>query len=316
MSISRKLLVFGLIALVGLLLSGPLFADDPELARKSTLNQIVQRGQVLWCSDVPFEPFEFEDDQGNLVGYDVDMVRMMAKQIFDDADAHRVVITGFDVIIPALNDRNCDIIASAMTRTLQRALSVNFSEGYLETGQVALVSRTKAPGRDVRSYSDLDNPIAIITVQLGTTGEEAARNAFPNAQIRAFPTAPAALQEVLDGRADAIIFDDTFLLPTFQQPTVANRAFLCCPRVEQPDPDIEVLRAQLSLLTVEVLAFAHRPGDPDFNKWLDLFVIQMKTTIIVNVDIIQEFELDSKEVGQPFLDALQRKWGFKPPLKD
>jgi len=290
MYINKKLLTFLLAALAGLLVSGPLFsAQGPG---SSTLNEILARGKVLVCSDIPFEPFEFEDEQGNLVGFDVDLIRLMAKEMGVDWE---FVVTPFDTIIPALNAGNCDLIASDITATLQRALTANFTEPYLETGQIVMVSLTKSPGKDITEYTQLNSPDVIITVQLGTTGEEAARKFFPKADIRTFDNAQLALQEVVDGRADAIVFDEVFLRP--QAANVAGKAELCCPR---GNPE---------LLTKELIALAIRQGDPDLLRWLDLFIIQAKTTIRVTEELAQEFDLPADTVGLPFLDAIRAKWG-------
>ncbi|OGF57733.1 MAG: hypothetical protein A2Z21_00870 [Candidatus Fraserbacteria bacterium RBG_16_55_9] len=292
MYISRKLLTFGLLALMGLVLSGVLFADDPSLAQKSTLEAILASGKITVCSDPPYEPFEFQDDKGNLVGFDVDLIKMLAKQA---GVSFEFLATPFDTIIPALNARNCDLIASDITATLKRALSANFTDPYLQTGQIAMVSTGKSPGKNVTDYSRLNSSDVIITVQLGTTGEEAARSFFPKADIRTFDNAQLTLQEVVDGRADAIVYDEVFLRP--QVANVGSKAELCCPR---GNPD---------LLTQEFISLAIRKGDPDFLSYLNLFMRQAKETIKVTADLAAEFGLPAETIGQSFLQALRTKWG-------
>lgn len=305
MYISKKLLTFGLIALVGLVLSGALFADDPELAKKSTLETILARGELQVLSDIPFPPFEFFDDAGNLVGFDIDLVQLMADQLGVKLNVKKA--GSFDTIRTELNNGDADIIASDMTATLERAREVNFSSGYLETGQIALVSKKKSPGKDVKAYADLNVASAVITVQTGTTGEAAAMTFFPKAQLKSFTTALAALQEVLDGKADAIIFDDVFLIPNFQDP---NTAFLCCPVATQPG-SIDDLRQTVKPVSLDVIAFAIRKGDPDFLTWLNLFVEQTKTVIVVTEELAQRFKLPASALGTPILTALQEKWELR-----
>lgn len=307
MYISKRLLVFGLVVLLGLTLSGILWADNPELARTSTLETVLNRGELIVGSDIPFPPFESLDDQGNPQGYDVDLTQLMADEL--GVELNFTKAGSFDTIIPELNNGDFDIIASAMTRTLQRARDVNFTAGYLETGQIVLVSKQKEPGKNVEAYSDLNVADAVITVQTGTTGENAAQEFFSNAQINSFPSASLALQEVVDGKADAIVFDDTFLIPSFQR-VGAENVFLCCPTVSQPG-SIEEVRAKMSPLTVEVLAFAIRKGDPDFLTWLDLFVTQARNTIIVDDELAQQFGLPEDAKGNPILPELQEKWDLR-----
>jgi polar amino acid transport system substrate-binding protein len=295
MYVNKKLLTLGLVALVGLLISGPLWADDPELAAKSTLETIIQRGEIVVASDLPFEPFEFFDDEGNLVGLDVDLIRLLAKQIFGDAAKFRFEATAFDTIIPTLNsNRDLDLIASDITATLRRALAVNFTDPYLNTGQIVMLSTIKSPGKDITEYTQLNSPEVVISVQLGTTGEEAARNFFPKAQIRTFENAQLALQEVVDGQADAIVFDDVFLVP--QAANVGDAGVLCCPR-GAPEP-----------LTQEPIALAIRKGDPDVLTYLNFFIREAGSNIRVTEELAEEFDLPESTIGSDFLSAIREKW--------
>ncbi len=291
MFISRKTLILGMVALLGLLMSGTLFADDPQLAASSTLEDILQRGKILVGSDFPYAPFEFEDDNGNLVGLDVDLIKMLAKQM--DVE-YEFVASAFDPIIANLNAGNFDLIASDITANLSRGLAANFTDAYLKTGQIVMLSTSKAPGKDVTSYNQLNSAGVIITVQLGTTGESAARNFFPKAEIRTFSDANAALQEVVDGRADAIVFDDVFLKP--QQDVVGSKGVLCCPR------------GNPTVLTNEPIALAIRKGDPDFLHYLNFYIQEAGTNIRVTEEIATEFSLDADLVGLSFLEAIRVQW--------
>ena len=182
MYISRRFLVLGLAVCAALLVSGSLFADDPDLAATSTLETILARGSIEVCSDLPFEPFEFEDASGNLIGLDVDLVRLLASEMGIDFDANRDFLpTPFDTIIPLMNQGNCDMIVSDITANLSRGLSANFTEPYLNTGQITMVSTSKQPGASITAYEQLNSPDVIIAVQLGTTGADAAATFFPQA---------------------------------------------------------------------------------------------------------------------------------------
>lgn len=307
MYISKRKLVLLLALLLGLGLTGFLYASNPDLAKSSTLEAVINRGTLIVGSDIPFEPFEFLDDKGTLVGFDVDLVQLMADELGVKLQVKKA--GSFDTIIPELNNGDFDIVASDVTRTLQRARDANFTAGYLNTGQIALVSKGRSPGKTAQNYSDLNVAGAIITVQTGTTGEAAATKFFPKADVRRFTTAPLALQEVLDGKADAIIFDDVFLIPAFQQAGSTN-VFLCCPVVGQPG-SIDDVRTKLNPLTAEVIAFVIRKGDPDFLTWLDLYVEQIKTTIVVTDELAQKFKLPESALGKSILTALQEKWKLR-----
>ncbi|MFQ5795906.1 MAG: transporter substrate-binding domain-containing protein [Candidatus Bipolaricaulia bacterium] len=283
------LLTLALLLVIGA--AHPVFANDPQLARSSTLEVIRSRGVLLVGTDIPYTPFEFRDQQGRLVGFDIDVAQLIADEIGVDLEA---VPTGFDVIIPALNTNKFDIIISGMTRTLKRALQVNFTDGYLTAGQIAMVNRRRMP--NVTSYDQFNQAGVVITVQLGTTGEIAARNSFPNATIRTFDNAEVTVLEVVFGRADAVIFDDVFLLA--ELPKFSDRVYL----FDTSDP-----------LTKEILGLAIRKGDPDFLTWLNLFLEQIRTTMLVDEEFVEAFDVDSSFLGKPVHDALVHKWFVRFP---
>jgi len=295
MFVSKRSLVLVLALAMSLGFVATMWGDDPSLAKSSTLETIIARGEIVVASDIPFEPFEFFDDNNNLTGLDVDLIKMLAKQIFGDSSKFRFEATAFDTIIPTLNsNRDFDLIASDITATLSRALSANFTDPYLNTGQIVMLSTSKSPGKDVSEYAQLNDAGVVISVQLGTTGEDAARNFFPKADIRTFDSAQLALQEVVDGQADAIVFDDVFLVP--QQAIVGSAGVLCCPR------------GSVVPLTQEPIALAIRKGDPDFLGYLNFFIREAGSDIRVTADLAAEFNLPAETVGSDFLSALRAKW--------
>ena len=120
----RSLLILPLLTVAALLLGacgddGDDNADtDTTAAEGATSDEmsldgvdLVNDGQLTVCSDMPYEPFEFEED-GETKGFDYDVVSAMGEQLGVDVE---FVTTPFDGIIPALVAGNCDMIASAMT---------------------------------------------------------------------------------------------------------------------------------------------------------------------------------------------------------
>ena len=58
-----------------------MFAADLKLWESSTLNKILQSGELRVGMEPGYLPFEMKDKKGNIIGYDVDMAREMAKQM-------------------------------------------------------------------------------------------------------------------------------------------------------------------------------------------------------------------------------------------
>ncbi|MBI2567533.1 MAG: transporter substrate-binding domain-containing protein [Candidatus Schekmanbacteria bacterium] len=223
-----------------------------EIARTSALEEILTRGTLRVGLEAGYVPFEMIDRKGELIGFDVALAHLMAEKLGVKLE---LVNTNWDGIIPSLNTGKFDIIMSGMTRTLERARAVNFSNPYFITGQTLLLSRSRADG--VQAYRELDAKVRVIAVKLGTTGDFAASRLLSQAEIRRFKTEAEAALEVSSGRADAMVYDS---------PYVAIYA--------RRDP--ERVRAILTPFTTENLAFAIRKGDPDFLSWLNLFLEEIR----------------------------------------
>ena len=234
-------------------LVGNALGADIELWKKSTLNEIIERGELRVGFEAGYLPFEMADKKGNFIGFDIDMAKEMAK-------AMKVkfvpVNTAWDGIIPALVTKKFDIIISGMTVTQERNLNINFADPYIIVGQTILLNK-KHEGK-VKSYKDLNDPKYTITSKLGTTGEQAIKRLIPRATYKSFEVESEAALEMLNGKADATVYDLPFCATFMAQQGKGKVVFL-----DEP-------------FTYEPLAWAVRKGDPDFLNWLNNFLRQMK----------------------------------------
>jgi polar amino acid transport system substrate-binding protein len=248
-----KKLFVSLFALAFVLVSAPAFSADIELAQKSTLESIVKAGKIRVGFESGYLPFEMTNTKGDYMGFDIDMGKQLARAM---GVKYEPVNTAWDGILPSLITNKFDIIISGMTVTQERNLAVNFTDPYIVVGQAILLNK-KHEGV-VKSYKDLNDPKYTICSKLGTTGEQAAQRMIPRASYKSFEVESEAAMEVVQGNADAFIYD----LPL-----------------------IEIMQAQhgkgktIALaepFTYEPLAIAVRKGDPDFLNFLNNFIRQYK----------------------------------------
>jgi ABC-type amino acid transport substrate-binding protein len=96
-------------------------------------------GELLVCSDVPYPPFEFEDEDGEFTGFDIELVRAIGMRLDLQVE---VIALGFDPIASgtALNSGQCDLAASAITITEERAENLLFSDPYYDASQSLLAA--------------------------------------------------------------------------------------------------------------------------------------------------------------------------------
>lgn len=243
---------FALLTLV-LCISVPVFAADIELAKKSTLEKILQRGELRVGFEAGYMPFEMTDKNGRFVGFDIDMAMEMAKAM---GVKFVPVNTAWDGIIPSLITDKFDIIMSGMTVTQSRNLKVNFVDPYIIVGQTILLNK-KHEGK-IKSYKDLNDPKFIVTSKLGTTGEEAVKKHIPKCTYKSFETETEAALEVVAGKADAYVYDKPNCVVFMAEQGAGKLIFL-----DEP-------------FTYEPLAWAIQKGDPDFLNWLNNFLQQYK----------------------------------------
>ena len=251
----KKGLVSGLIMLtvIGFLLATSAFGGDIELAKKSTLEQIMKRGELRVGFESGYVPFEMTNKKGEFIGFDMDFGRRLAKSM---GVKFVPINTAWDGIIPALMTGKFDIIMGGMTITQERNLKVNFAEPYIVVGQTILLNK-KLKDR-VISYKDLNNPKYIVTSRMGTTGEQAIKNYIPKATYKGFESEAEAGLEVINGKADALVYDLPFCGFLYGSQGKGKTVFLNEP------------------FTYEPLAWAINKGDPDFLNFLNNFLVQSR----------------------------------------
>jgi polar amino acid transport system substrate-binding protein len=243
----KGLMVF----LISLLLCAPEIARPVtpfEVFEASTLNQVVKRNKLIVGTEMKFFPFEYSDEKGQPLGFDVEIAQLAAKELGVEIEFKDMEFSG---LIPALQGGKIDMIIAGMTRTLTRAKTVSFTQPYFETGLCVLLSNRKAP--DIKEVKELNAPGRIIAVKLGTTGDLVTAKMFPSAQINRFKEETACVREVVTGRADAFLYDQ-----------------LSIGKHQKENPT--TTHAILTPFTYEPYAIAIRKGDPDFLNWLNQFL--------------------------------------------
>lgn len=179
-----------------MLLAGAAFAAS------STLETIQKARKIVIGTAPGYLPFEMMDKEGNFIGYDIDLGRAIADSLGVDVEFRQFEFSG---LIPALQTGEIDILIAGMTIRGDRALAISFSDPYYATGQVLMVP---AGDDETRSWEDLDEPGKKIALSQGTTGALLAKSLFKEVEFLDFPTFPEAAAALVNGDADAIVYDE------------------------------------------------------------------------------------------------------------
>lgn len=147
-----------------------------------------------------YRPFEYETPSKELTGFDVDLMKEIAKA--GDFDV-KFINTAWSAIFAGLNNGDLDIIMSGITITPKRQETIDFSRPYFLAHQLILTNS------DLKITSLKDLKGKLIAVVAASAGDVAASAEFGKASlnIRRFDNTPLALEELANGGVDAMIGD-------------------------------------------------------------------------------------------------------------
>lgn len=189
----KRLIVAATVAVTSITaFSAPASAD-------SVLIDIQKRGS-LKVGMATFVPWAMRDKEGNLIGFEIDVAKKLAKDMGVEVE---FVPTAWSGIIPALIAKKFDVIIGGMSITAQRNLTVNFTQPYAHSGQ-QMASNIELTG-SFSSMDDYNDTSVTISCRRGATPCNFAQKRFPKATLLRFDDDAQAFQEVVNGNAHATI---------------------------------------------------------------------------------------------------------------
>ncbi|MDX2479491.1 MAG: transporter substrate-binding domain-containing protein [Desulfuromusa sp.] len=224
----------------------------PGIATADTLDEIQDRGVLRVGMEPGYMPFEMTNQKGEIIGFDVDMAKGIAKSMGVKLE---LVNTAWDGIIPGLLTKKYDMIMSGMTVTQERNLKVNFAKPYIVIGQTILIKNEIAD--DVKSYRDLNNNKYKVGSKLGTTGEKATKRLIPHCSYISFDTEAEGITDLVNGKIDAFVYDLPYMEIAYKQKSEGKLTYLNKP------------------FTYEPLGWAIRRGNHDFLNFLNNYMTQV-----------------------------------------
>lgn len=191
-----------LVVVVSLLIASmvlPVAASQETAGAPEGQSQVA--GEVIRIgTDAAYPPFEELDEDGNFIGFDIDLMEAIAA---DAGFEIEWINAPFDTIFLALSEGEFDAVISASTITDEREEIIDFSDPYF------VASQSISVGLDLEEtvFGPEDLVGLRIGVQLGTTGELYAEEELEGVEIFSFDTAPLAFQALGQGNVDAVIVD-------------------------------------------------------------------------------------------------------------
>lgn len=152
-------------------------------------------------TDAAYAPFESQDEKGEIVGFDIDVLKAIAAKAGFEV---KFINTPWEGIFNSLGQGDRDIVISAVTITDERKQTLDFSDAYFDAAQLIAVRDNSK----VTKFADLKK--LKVGVQTGTTGDEAITKlqGKTSTNIKRFESTPLALKELESGGVDAVVADN------------------------------------------------------------------------------------------------------------
>lgn len=157
--------------------------------------KIKAAGVITVGTSPDYPPFETVDDQGKIIGFDIDLMEAMAAEMGVNVEFKAM---NFDTIVTAVQSGQIDIGMSGFSVDPER--DVDFSNSYYSGGQVLLTTANSG----ITGVADLAKQT--VAVQMATTGEKAAKT-IEGANVKALESFDIAILMLKNGTAKAVVAD-------------------------------------------------------------------------------------------------------------
>lgn len=156
-------------------------------------------GTVVVATDATFNPFEYTDESGNLIGFDIDLMNELAKKAGITIEWANVP---FDSVTAGLAECQYDAGIAAISITDERKKDMLFTAPYLDAGLIVVVNKETT---DITGLADLKGKA--VAAQLGTTGEIEAKK-IEGVTYKPYDSYELAFLELANKGVDAVIADN------------------------------------------------------------------------------------------------------------
>jgi polar amino acid transport system substrate-binding protein len=245
-------------------------------AQGSRLDEIIKRDKLLVATFGTAPPFCFADEKGQLVGFDIDIAKLIAKYLLGDENKIEFITVTSEGRWPAVNSGRADFGIASTTVYPDRALRVAFTRPYIDSGISILVRKdatldTVAALNDAKyTLANLSNPQMV----------DRQKRFLPNVKVLTFDTPSAMFLAVKSGQATAMQMDSPVI-----NWYAANNS------------DLKTLPENLG--NIQGNAIFMKPGDFTLWLWLDT--------------VVQELTAGSRY--NDYSDVYKKWFGQNPPAQ-
>lgn len=237
-------------AVIGVALTMAVGTVAPAHSQSSSiLNDVINRGTLRIAIIGGLPPYSRMNASGQPEGYDIEIGKRIAESLKVKPE---FIVTDIPGRVTSLQTRKVDLTIATFTRTVERSLTIGFSDPYVVTGLQLLV---KADA-EFKATADLNKSGIRIGMTRGGTAEKVLPTFAPEAELVRFNSTADEMSALLSGQIDAMSEDVLF-----------NKQA----EIERPGQ----FRAMPELMNRAEIAIGFPAGDADWarviNLWLEQF---------------------------------------------
>lgn len=217
----KKILTLAIAGVLGAsMLVGCGSEKGKEEKADDSLTKVQEQGYFTLGLDADFAPMGFTQDDGTIVGFDIDLANAVAEKMGVKVEVKPI---DWDSKSMELSTGKIDVIWNGFSITDERRQEVLFSNPYLSTKQSIIVKA----GSDIKTKADLAGKK--IALQDGSTSEDALKadektyESIGDDNISRFKENSQVLMEVDAGRADAAVIDEVFVRYYLQKENMLDK---------------------------------------------------------------------------------------------
>jgi polar amino acid transport system substrate-binding protein len=186
-----------------LILLAALTAAGQVKAQESQLDVVLKRDKLIVGTYSTSPPLAYVDDDGKLVGLEIDMAHAIAKDLLGDPNKVEFVVLQSDGRFPAALSGKIDFGLCSTTITGDRAVRIAFTRPYLDTGG-SVIARKDA---GIKTLKDLNDPKFTYAILNVPPAIARAKEVLPNVKQLLLDSPSALFLAVKTGRATAFSID-------------------------------------------------------------------------------------------------------------
>ncbi|WP_010650259.1 amino acid ABC transporter substrate-binding protein [Oceanobacillus massiliensis] len=181
--------------------------NKKESGSASLYDDVMESGVLTVGTEGTYAPYTFHDEQGNLTGYDVEIIKEVASRMDLEVEFQE---TQWDSIFAGLNSERFDLIANQVGINEDRKANYDFSTPYTYSSAVVVVPEEN---QDITSFEDLEGKSSAqsLTSNYGAIAEEY------DAELVGVEGLAQAIELIKQGRADVTVNDKLAVLDYINQ---------------------------------------------------------------------------------------------------